>query len=80
MKNINRRLGNIEKKLCIDKEETVVFPYTDENGIEHKIEMTFEEWANIIKNIPPTKGMLPCQEKEYQERPKNDKIQQKPTK
>ena len=62
MKNINRRLDNVEKQICIGNEEMVVFEYTDENSIEQKVEMTSEEWANIIKNIPPTKGVLPCQE------------------
>ena len=62
MRNIGRRLEKIEKRLSIDRKKMVVFPYTDENGIERKIEMTWDEWVNALKNIPPTKGILPCQE------------------
>ena len=79
MNNINRRLKEAEKQLHIGKKKMVVIPYTDENGIEHKVELTQEQWNDIIRNIKPTKRILPCHEKEYYERLKNDKIKQKPT-
>ncbi len=61
--NISRRLEKAEKQLCVSK-PPVVFEYTDENGVEQRIEMSSADFDRLLKEIwAESKGL---QIKEYQ--------------
>ena len=51
MYNISRRVEKAEKQLCIGEKPPVVFDYTDENGIEQKVEMPSEDFDKLLKEI-----------------------------
>ena len=61
MKDISRRLEKAEKQLCVN-EPPVVFEYTDENGVEQRIEMSSADFDKLLKEIRGESKGLPIRE------------------
>ncbi len=51
MRDINRRLDRVEKQLCVGGKPPGIFKYTDDNGVEQKIEMSVHEFEELLKEI-----------------------------
>ena len=62
MYSISRRVEKAEKQLCIGEKPPVVFDYTDENGIDQKIEMPSEDFDKLLKDIRAESKGLPVKE------------------
>jgi hypothetical protein len=61
MSNINRRLEKAEKQLCVN-EPPFVFEYTDENGVEQRIEMSSADFDRLLQEISGASKGLPVRE------------------
>ena len=62
MEQFNRRLKKIEQQIGIG-DKSVVFEYTDDNGIEQKVEMPSSEFNKILREIRAESKGLPVRER-----------------
>ena len=65
MYSIIKRVEKVEKQLCIGigEKPPVVFDYTDENGIDQKIEMPSDDFDKLLKDIRAESKGLPVKER-----------------
>lgn len=61
-KSIENRLRKIEQRLCID-DKPVVFEYTDDNGVEQKVEMSSIDFDKLLREISAESKGLPIKER-----------------
>jgi hypothetical protein len=62
-KSIETRLEKIEKALSIGEKSSVVFEYTDDNGVEQKIEMPSTDFDKLLQKIRAESKGLPVRER-----------------
>jgi hypothetical protein len=62
MEQLNRRLKKMEQQLCID-DKPVVFGYTDDKGVEQKVEMPSTDFDNLLREIRADSKGLPVRER-----------------
>jgi len=62
MKQFSRRLKKIEQQFCIS-DKPVVFEYTDDNGVEQKIEMPSTDFDKLLREIRAGSKGLPIKER-----------------
>jgi len=51
MHNISRRLDRVEKRLCAGEKPPFILKYTDDNGVEQKIEMPADKFEGLLREI-----------------------------
>jgi hypothetical protein len=57
--NIRRRLDKAEKQIGVGEKKTAVFEYTDENGVEQRIEIAWEDFVKLLQEIDGKSRGLP---------------------
>ncbi|MFA5252214.1 MAG: hypothetical protein WC454_06485 [Phycisphaerae bacterium] len=62
MEQLSRRLKKMEQQLCIG-DKPVVFGYTDDKGVEQKVEMPSTDFDKLLREIRAESKGLPVRER-----------------
>ncbi len=62
MEQLSRRLKKIEQQLCIS-DKPVVFGYTDDKGVEQKVQMPSTDFDKLLREIRAESKGLPVRER-----------------